>query len=53
VERPTTRDELWIPIVLAVLAVLCLEWTLYHRDGLVRVRRALAARLGRDDGAPA
>jgi hypothetical protein len=53
VERPTTRDELWIPIVLAVLAVLCLEWTLYHRDGLVWVRRALAARLGRDDGAPA
>jgi hypothetical protein len=52
-ERPMTRDELWVPIVLAVLAALCLEWALYHRDGLVRVRRALAARRGRDDGAPA
>ena len=50
-ERPTTRDELWVPIVLAVLAALCLEWALYHRDGLVRVRRALATRRGRDEGA--
>ena len=46
-ERPTTRDELWVPIVLIVLLVLCVEWTLYHRDGLVRIRRSLAGRLGR------
>jgi hypothetical protein len=46
-ERPTTRDELWIPIVLLILAVLCVEWALYHRDGLVRLRRGLAGRLAR------
>jgi hypothetical protein len=49
-ERPTTRDELWVPIVLAILAFLCVEWALYHRDGLIRIRRSLAARLGRDPG---
>ncbi|HEY4633065.1 MAG TPA: hypothetical protein VIH00_04025, partial [Candidatus Limnocylindrales bacterium] len=46
-ERPTTRDELWVPIVVVVLIVLAVEWALYHRDGLVRIRRALAARFGR------
>jgi hypothetical protein len=46
-DRPTTRDELWVPIVLLVLLVLCVEWALYHRDGLVRMRRSLAARFGR------
>lgn len=51
--RPTSRDELWVPLVLLVLAVLCLEWAVYHRDGLIRVRRALGARLGRDRGAAA
>ena len=50
VERPTTRDELWVPIVLAILAFLCIEWALYHRDGLIRMRRSLAARFGRDAG---
>jgi Ca-activated chloride channel family protein len=44
VERPTTRDELWIPIVLIVLVVLCIEWTVYHRDGLARIRRAVVDR---------
>jgi len=44
-ERPTTRDELWVPIVLAILAVLCVEWALFHRDGLVRARRAIEGRL--------
>jgi hypothetical protein len=53
IERPTTRDELWVPIVLAILAVLCVEWALYHRDGLMRIRRSLAARLGRDAGSAA
>ena len=47
-ERPTTRDELWVPIVLLVLAFLCMEWALYHRDGLIRIRRSLASRLRRD-----
>ena len=50
VERPTTRDELWLPIVLVVLVALCVEWALYHRDGLIRARRVLATRLGRDPG---
>ena len=52
-ERPTTRDELWVPIVLFVLVVLCVEWALYHRDGLIRIRRSLASRLGRDTGGAA
>ena len=46
-QRPTTRDELWVPIVLLILAVLCIEWALFHRDGLVRARRALGERLAR------
>ena len=46
-DRPTSRDELWVPIVLIVLAVLCVEWAVYHRDALVRWRRGLGARLGR------
>ena len=49
-ERPTTRDELWVPIVLLVLAFLCMEWALYHRDGLIRIRRSLASHLRRDAG---
>jgi Ca-activated chloride channel family protein len=47
-ERPTTRDELWIPIVLLVLIVLTVEWALYHRDGLIRIRRSLGARFSRE-----
>jgi Ca-activated chloride channel family protein len=49
-ERPTTRDELWVPIVLLVLIGLCVEWALYHRDGLARIRRGIAGRLGRGPG---
>jgi hypothetical protein len=52
-ERPTTRDELWVPIVLLVLTVLCVEWALYHRDGLIRIRRSVATRLRRDAGGAA
>jgi hypothetical protein len=52
-ERPTTRDELWVPIVLLVLTFLCVEWALYHRDGLIRIRRSLATRLRRDAGGTA
>ena len=47
VERPNARDELWIPIVLLALVLLTLEWLVYERDTLARVRRAVAARLGR------
>jgi hypothetical protein len=46
-ERPTARDELWVPIVLIVLVVLCVEWAVYQRDAVVRLRRGLAARFGR------
>jgi hypothetical protein len=52
VERPTTRDELWVPIVLAILAFLCVEWALYHRDGLIKLRRSLGDRLGRARAGP-
>jgi len=43
----TTRDELWIPIVLLVLLALCVEWAVYHRDAVIRIRRGLSARFGR------
>jgi von Willebrand factor type A domain/Aerotolerance regulator N-terminal len=49
--RPTSRDELWVPLVLIVLVVLCAEWMLFHRDGMIRIRRAIATRLGRPSGA--
>ncbi len=49
-DRPTTRDELWVAIVLLVLVALCVEWAVYHRDTLIRLRRGLATRFGR--GAP-
>ena len=45
--RPSARDELWVPIVLLVLLVLSIEWAVYHRDALIRIRRGFAARLGR------
>jgi Ca-activated chloride channel family protein len=50
VARPTTRDELWIPILLIVLVALCIEWAVYHRDALARIRRGFATRLGRAGG---
>jgi hypothetical protein len=46
--RPTARDELWVPIVLLVLVALCVEWAVYHRDALIRMRRGLGARFRRD-----
>jgi len=48
--RPSARDELWIPLVLVVLLVLSIEWAVYHRDAVIRIRRGVATRLGR--GAP-
>jgi hypothetical protein len=47
VEPATSRDELWVPLVLLVLLALCVEWAVYHRDGLMLLRRRLAVRLGR------
>jgi hypothetical protein len=35
--------------VLLVLVVLCVEWTLYHRDAVLRGWRALTARVRRAD----
>lgn len=49
--RPAARDELWVPIVLAILAFLALEWAVYERDTLVRLRRALGARMRGDRAA--
>jgi Ca-activated chloride channel homolog len=51
--RPNARDELWLPIVLAILVALCVEWALYHRDAVLRSWRALTGRLkqpARGDG---
>jgi hypothetical protein len=45
--RPNARDELWIPIVLLILVVLCVEWSLYHRDAVLRGWRAVTGRLRR------
>ena len=46
-ERPTARDELWVPVVLIVLVALCVEWAVYQRDAIIRLRRGVRARLGR------
>jgi Ca-activated chloride channel family protein len=45
--RPAARDELWIPLVLLVLAFLSIEWAVYHRDAVVRLQRGFVTRLGR------
>ena len=46
-----SRDELWIPITLIALVVIALEWMVYERDTLVRLRRASTRRLtGRREG---
>jgi hypothetical protein len=50
--RPAARDELWIPLLVIVLVLLCIEWAVYERDSLSRGRRALLARLGRPGGRP-
>jgi von Willebrand factor type A domain/Aerotolerance regulator N-terminal len=42
-----TRDELWFPIVLVVLVGLCVEWSVYHRDALIRLRRGFGERFAR------
>jgi hypothetical protein len=47
--RPNARDELWIPIVLIVLVGLCIEWSLYHRDAVLRAWRGLTGRIRRPE----
>jgi hypothetical protein len=49
-DRPPARDELWIPLVLLVLVGLCVEWTLYHRDAVLRAWRGITGRLRRPAG---
>jgi hypothetical protein len=49
-DRPAARDELWIPIVLLALIGLCVEWTLYHRDAVLRAWRGLTGRVRRPTG---
>ena len=51
-DRPAARDELWGPLLLIVLALLLVEWAVYQRDTLARVRRGLVARLGRGGPPP-
>jgi Ca-activated chloride channel family protein len=46
-ERPAARDELWVPLVLVVLLVLCIEWAVYQRDALIRLWRRVGGQLGR------
>jgi Ca-activated chloride channel homolog len=38
---PIARDELWVMIVLIVLAVLLIEWLVYHRDAVTRLWRGI------------
>ena len=45
-DRPSARDELWVPIVLLVLLVLMVEWLVYQRDSATRLWRAFRRRLG-------
>jgi len=44
-ERQPARDELWGPILLVALVLLCVEWAVYQRDALLRGWRTLSARL--------
>jgi Ca-activated chloride channel family protein len=41
---PVARDELWVALVLIVLAVLLAEWLVYQRDAVTRIWRALRRR---------
>ena len=51
---PVARDELWVLVVLVVIAFLVAEWLVYHRDAVTRLWRNL--RRGKSDpgtaGAP-
>ena len=50
-DRPAARDELWVPIVLLVLAVLMAEWLVYQRDAATRLWREFRRRFGARSGA--
>jgi hypothetical protein len=41
ITKPLARDELWVPVVLVVLAFLLFEWLVYHRDAVTRLWRGL------------
>src|SRR6185437_13396946 len=43
-QHPAARDELWVAVVLIVLAVLLVEWLVYHRDAVTRLWRGLRRR---------
>ena len=43
-QAPAARDELWVGVVLVVLAVLLVEWLVYHRDAVTRLWRGLRSR---------
>jgi hypothetical protein len=43
-QRPAARDELWVAVVLIVLAVLLIEWLVYHRDAVSRLWRGARRR---------
>jgi hypothetical protein len=38
------RDEVWVVVVLIVIAVLLVEWLVYHRDAVTRLWRGLRSR---------
>jgi hypothetical protein len=40
-EVGVARDEWWVPVVLAILVLLLLEWLVYERDGARRIRDRL------------
>jgi hypothetical protein len=47
---PVARDELWVLVVLVVLAFLLAEWLVYHRDAVTRLWRNLRGRPGPEPG---
>jgi hypothetical protein len=48
-DRQPARDELWIPIVLVVLAILIVEWLVYQRDAVTRIWRGVRGIRGAPD----
>jgi Ca-activated chloride channel family protein len=51
-DRAPARDELWVPILVLASLLLLVEWMVYERDTLARLRRAAAARLWRAGEVP-
>jgi hypothetical protein len=45
------RDELWVVVVLVVIAFLLVEWLVYHRDAVTRLWRGFRGRGARGAGA--